>query len=612
MAFSLLSLILFSLYFFHSTAKLPKSSLSLFRSQFSEALNDEPPTTFFEVTKPIEVPNTKPCSQLILQHDFGYTYNKPPVLADYKPSFLNCPSQDFSRIVLEWKATCKGRQFDRIFGVWLGGVELLRSCTAEPRPNGIVWNVKKDVTRYYSLLMTNQTLAVYLGNIIDDTYTGVYHVELSFHFYPAENRMLSWGNLGHGYGSNADLILPISRDLPLNDGLWFEVVKYTDVMSKKFKIPQNAYKAVLEVYVSPHENDESWYTNLPNEYIAQNNLTDLPGNGPFREVVVSMDGKVVGAVWPFSVIYTGGVNPLLWRPISAIGSFDLPSYDIEITPILGTILDGKTHEFGFSVTNALNVWYIDANLHIWLDGKSKRTEGKVLRSSTSPHRFTHISNFTGLNGTFLTRVSRLIDSIGWVKSSYGKITTQATQEFNFSNFMEMGSNGDLQIVHQRIDFIDTIVANSGTSVDSVTSLKRFPLYLYLENADQEGGTYTSVSNLSLGFNEKIIKKSEYGSSVSSLENLQKGQASMLVKGNLVVSGTGSTQQAYSFDSSKSCYFRNVSSSNYTIIYDEENNKCNKRTQTYWGLGLHRWWHNPVRSAFLSSNPLKEKRGFNSP
>ncbi|WOG98582.1 hypothetical protein DCAR_0417926 [Daucus carota subsp. sativus] len=612
MAFSLLSVLLFSLCFFHSTAKLPKSSLSLFRSQFSETPNDISPTTFFEVTKPIQVPNTKPCSQLILDHDFGYTYNKPPVLADYKPSFLNCPSQDFSRIVLEWKASCKGRQFDRIFGVWLGGVELLRSCTAEPTSNGIVWTVQKDVTRYYSLLMTNQTLAVYLGNVIDSTFTGVYHVKLSLHFYPVEEHILNWGNLGHGYGSNADLILPISRTLPLNDGLWFEVVNSTDVKSKVFQIPENAYKAVLEVYVSPHENDESWYTNLPSEYIARNNITDLPGNGPFREVVVSIDGKVVGAVWPFSVIYTGGVNPLLWRPISAIGSFDLPSYDIDITPILGTLLDGETHELGLSVTNALNVWYIDANLHIWLDGKSEKTEGKVLRSSTSPCHVTYVSNFTGMNGTFSTKVSRLIDSIGWVKSSYGEITTQATQEFNFSNFMEMGSNGNLQIVHQRIDFIDTTSANSGTSVDSVTSLKRFPLYLYMENADQEGGAYTSVSNLSLGFNEKIIKKSEFGSSVSSLENLQGGQASMLVKGNLVVSGTGRTQQVYSFDSSNSCYLRNISSSNYTIIYDQESNKCNKRTATHWGSGLHKWGRQPIRSAYLVSDSVKGKRGFNSP
>nr|GEU44494.1 putative mitochondrial protein [Tanacetum cinerariifolium] len=51
-------------------------------------------------------------------------------------------------------------------------------------------------------------------------------------------------------------------------------------------VPRNVYKAVLEVYVSFHENDEFWPTNVVNEYISDNNITDLPGNGPFREVVI--------------------------------------------------------------------------------------------------------------------------------------------------------------------------------------------------------------------------------------------------------------------------------------------------------------------------------------
>ncbi|GKC42657.1 peptide-N(4)-(N-acetyl-beta-glucosaminyl) asparagine amidase A isoform X2, partial [Tanacetum coccineum] len=248
-------------------------------------------TTYFQVTKPILLPNTSPIITTILHHDFSYTYSSPPVSAPYNP-----PSQNthFKKIILEWSATCQGLQFDRIFGVWLDGVELLRSCTAEPRATG--------------------TLMVF----------GV-----------------------------------------------------TDVQRKEVVVPRNVYKAVLEVYVSFHENDEFWPTNVVNEYISDNNITGLPGNGPFREVVVSLDGAVVGAIWPFTVVYTGGVNPLLWRPITGIGSFDLPSYDIEITPFLGSILDGKSHEIGFSVTNALNVWYIDANLHLWLDEKSETTSGKL-------------------------------------------------------------------------------------------------------------------------------------------------------------------------------------------------------------------------------------------
>lgn len=108
----------------HKINSLLKSSLiSEARISSQSHLNDALPTVFFEVTKPIKLPKTKPCKHFLLQHEFGYTYQKPPVLVDYNPP-SHCPSQHFSKIVLEWVATCKGRQFDRIFGIWLGGVDL--------------------------------------------------------------------------------------------------------------------------------------------------------------------------------------------------------------------------------------------------------------------------------------------------------------------------------------------------------------------------------------------------------------------------------------------------------------------------------------------------------
>ncbi|KAI4333568.1 hypothetical protein L6164_018356 [Bauhinia variegata] len=541
-----------------------------------------PPTRYFEVTKPIQLPKTKPCSYHILQHDFGFTYGKPPVLANYTPP-SHCPSSKFSKIVLEWTATCKGRQFDRIFGVWLGGVELLRSCTAEPRATGIVWTVQKDITRYYTLLMKDQTLAVYLGNLVDKTYTGVYNVDIFIHFYPVVN-----DDLAYGYGgAPADLILPISRNLPLNDGLWFEIQNSNDTEVKQFKIPQNAYRAVLEVYVSFHENDEFWYTNPPNDYLAANNITDTPGNGPFREVVVTLDGKVVGAVWPFTVIYTGGVNPLLWRPITGIGSFDLPSYDIEVTPFLGRILDGDTHSFGFRVTNALNVWYIDANLHLWLDLKSGRTEGEVLNYIEKPLVESLVSDFVGLNGNFWTSARRSVWSTGWVRSSLGNITTSFIQDFSYNNSMVMGNDGSLQTVNQIIHFNDSVHAMQPSSYVHFISetYRRFLLKLYTDQLDQGNDTYLSVANVTLGFDVRKFKSAAFGFASSFLKNLQNAEGSIIVKNNLVVSGSGSTQEDYNSKSNDFCYFRKVSSSNYTILHDKEGNPCKKRSRTPLGFGF---------------------------
>ncbi|PON31952.1 Peptide-N4-(N-acetyl-beta-glucosaminyl)asparagine amidase A [Parasponia andersonii] len=602
--FLLLHQPLFSNANLHKLRSLRPDSLSQLSTPPSNETPPPPPTHYFEVTRPIKLPKTTPCSHVILRHDFGFTYGKSPVLATYTPPSHCSLYPKFSKIVLEWRATCKGRQFDRIFGVWLGGVEILRSCTAEPRATGIVWSVEKDITRYYSLLLKNQTLAVYLGNLVDKTYTGVYHVNVTLRFYPPEENFDRHGgnreDLVPGYDSWADLVLPISRNLPLNDGLWFEIENSTDFGFKELKIPQNVYRAVLEVYVSFHEQDEFWYSNFPNEYIEANNLTGTPGNGPFREVLVSLDDELVGSIWPFTVIYTGGVNPLLWRPITGIGSFNLPSYNIEITPFLGKVVDGKTHKIGFNVTNALNVWYIDANLHLWLDRHSVKTEGELLKHVSLPLVISLVSNYSGFDGKFLTSLSRSIESTGWVKSSYGNVTTNAIQDFYYNNTMVIGSDGNEQIVSQRIHFNDSVCANSQSSrVHLLKSLKKFTLFLYSDNLDQGNETYLSISNVTLGFDEKNSEGSfGFGFANSNLTNLQSGQGNILVKKNLVVRGLGSTQQVYSYNGADLCYFRNISSSNYTILYDKVESKCSKTTQSRRGFGFNSLWPFHARKVSL--------------
>ncbi|TVU22830.1 hypothetical protein EJB05_32550, partial [Eragrostis curvula] len=556
------------------------AAVTPYRHRLGASLNlaslnaSEPPTTFFEVDRPIHPPRGSPgpCSTLLLSSSFGATYGRPPVTAAYAPPACLRGGGSLALAVLEWSADCRGRQFDRIFGVWLSGAELLRSCTAEPRPNGILWSVSRDVTRYAALLAQPGEVAVYLGNLVDKTYTGVYHVNLTLHLYfhaaspPPPQQQLQ----------KADLIVPISRSLPLNDGLWFAIQNDTDAQSKKLAIPSNTYRAVLEVFVSFHSNDEFWYTNPPNDYIQANNLTTVPGNGAFREVIVRVDADVVGAVWPFTVIYTGGINPLLWRPITGIGSFNLPTYDIDITPFLGKLLDSKEHAFGFSATNALDIWYVDANLHLWLDHRSEKTTGGLISYDTSRLDLSVNSQFSGLDGSFVTSASRQVSATGWVKSSYGEVTTTFYQRFGFENSNVYSKNGTVQTVNQTIDAKSGVFAKDASAVLLSEEVhKVFPLYVYTGTSDQVGDEYSLVSLVKLGINDKRISGGKLGFLYSSLRNAESAHGSMRVKKNLVVSGLGQTHQVYKYVGTDGCYFRDVSSRNYTILSDHSEDSCSK-------------------------------------
>ncbi|KAF8663318.1 hypothetical protein HU200_055931 [Digitaria exilis] len=506
------------------------------------------PTTFFEVDRPLRPPpgSSGPCSTLLLSASFAFTFTKPPATAAYSPpaclAAAGGGASAISLAVLEWRATCQGVQYDRIFGVWLGNAELFRGSTAEPTDNGIVWSVSKDVTKYAALLAAgNSTLAVFVENLVNDDLTGVYYANVTLHLY------------FHGGGSPAtrpppavgpaDLIVPMSRGLPLNDGLWYKIQNASDVQSTSATLPSNTYRAVLEVFVSFHGDDEFWYTHTP---------ADGDANGPFREVTVRVDGDLAGAAWPFPVIFTGGINPLLWRPITGIGSFNLPTYDVELTPLLGKLLDGKPHAFGLAVTNAMDVWYVDANLHLWLDSNSTSTAAGLV-SYVAPELVTNTTSSR-------TTASRTISATGWVSSSYGNITTNATQAFAFEN-----DNAGDNTINQ------TTVANAGVSATdlaagvlyySVQTTQRFPLRF---DSEANGVTVTH------GVEETTVAAGQWSSVGPRYRSLRTTQRS-------VVEGGGSSWgigQTYRYEASDGCYFRNVTSSGYNIVSDQSSEVCEK-------------------------------------
>jgi len=85
----------------------------------------------------------------------------------------------------------------------------------------------------------------------------------------------------------------------------------------------NIARGYIDVYASAHQCEEFWYTNLPDDHAEE---WDFCGGGAYREIQAHIGDLLAGAVYPFTVLYTGGVNPLLWRPLTGIMSFDIPAY----------------------------------------------------------------------------------------------------------------------------------------------------------------------------------------------------------------------------------------------------------------------------------------------
>lgn len=124
--------------------------------------------------------------------------------------------------------------------------------------------------------------------------------------------------------------------------------------SVALKIPSNTVRANLELYVSSHVEDEFWPSHTPKSMSGGESLSTSSSSkkiyAALKEVFVTIDRKIAGSEVPFPVIFPGGINPLFGEPIVAIGAFDHPTYDIDLTPFLESIIDGKIHEFGIGVS----------------------------------------------------------------------------------------------------------------------------------------------------------------------------------------------------------------------------------------------------------------------
>ena len=131
---------------------------------------------------PVAVPHTKHCEVRPDQSNFD------PYRSTYTPGRMSGP---WSKVVLRMHGEVKGVH-DRLGHITIGGVGVFRTSTPEPSTDGIAWDVQKDVTAYIPLLRTPQPVVMELGNVVDDTYTGVLDITVTLDSF-------TWPGAGSGW-----------------------------------------------------------------------------------------------------------------------------------------------------------------------------------------------------------------------------------------------------------------------------------------------------------------------------------------------------------------------------------------------------------------------------
>ncbi|EAW11145.1 uncharacterized protein ACLA_088340 [Aspergillus clavatus NRRL 1] len=504
---------------------------------------------------------------LLMDHVFASSYGK-PFVGYYEP-----PQCDFDTVRINITVTSRGRQYDRLAIMYLGDAEVFRTSTAEPTSNGIVWTYIKEMSQYNALWKEEQKLIFDLGNLISDVYTGSFNVTLTA-FFSRQGNVRA-----------ADMILPISAGRSTSNGSSAFIVP-SDNTTTAYQFPDSAARAVVSISACGQSTEEFWWSNVfsGDTESFESTVGELYGYSPFREIQLYIDGLLAGVVWPFPVIFTGGVAPGFWRPIVGIDAFDLRQPEIDISPFLPFLKDGQEHSFEIKIAG-LNIqddgnatlsdhvgsyWVITGNIFVYLDEDAESNS-----SEKAPHIYAPapslavnrnlIKNETGGNDTLSYSVI--------VKRSIAISSLQFSweQSLEYSNFGLLNQQG-LSQSNNQTTYGKVSITNSEAkdSSDEVTFV--YPLSV---------NTTYNISDTGLAIDAKISRGLDIEATallgISSytltseplrLHTMQEGSASYRSVTGGSSTSSGDTSDTFESDNGQ-LYQRTVRAVNGSVVLDTD-------------------------------------------
>lgn len=333
---------------------------------------------------PISKPKGPSCSTTIVDTEFrDFT----PYTSDYKPACAG----PWQKVVLTLDGAVAGRQYDRLGYLTIGGVTVFKTSTPEPSTDGIQWSVEKDLTDYADLLTRPEPIEMLIGNVVDDTYTGVLDIKVRLTFYRGKA----------------------------------PVAGRPAVFTKDQAIPRNTERLFADVYATGSGGgcEEFWYLTTP---------TGVPyscpaDTGPYREVQVRVDGTLAGIAMPYPHIYTGGwSNPYLWYVLPAPRAFSIQPIRYDLTPFVGRLTDGEAHDIEVTVVGVpagQSGWDVPTAMVAYRDPHSTHTNGGLIKTAQSPL----VDNPVYTDHQLTTTGGHTLTTTGYLNTSHGRVTTTVSR-----------------------------------------------------------------------------------------------------------------------------------------------------------------------------------------
>jgi hypothetical protein len=501
--------------------------------------------------------------------------------ADFSPKSFGyappaaCPGP-WRQVVLEADFSVEaGRQFDRTANLWIGGVNVYFGTTAEPsRTVARAWRVERDLTEYTALLLAPAPGRADLGNLVNTTYTSALWGTAELVFYPVN-------------GPQGEEDAPRTADvlLPLSGGPTGGTVALFDpsaALAASFdRLPTNVERAFLDV-VLEHQgaNDEFWYACVPDALAAA--LQSCVGTA-FREGEVSLDGQRVGVVPIYPWIFTGGIDPFLWRPIPAVQALNFVPYRIDLTPFAGVLSNGRPHRLAINVFNNSRYFSTTATLLLYLDRGSEQVIGEVTRNTLgapTPVIDNGLSTEEDgtVSGNLTTAATREFVIEGWVQTSHGKVRTEVNQRIEFTNSQDFVSplvfpQEFVQNIQQLTEIWSTTKVQAAGRLGETATHLSWPLDLDLSVFfDGRGNFVSQVASVRQAYDRSDTVSREGEVKFHKLVSNSGAWADDFPSGR----GQAGSQRYFSADSEGACYSRSIAAEGGVLTSIEDGAQCRQK------------------------------------
>jgi hypothetical protein len=467
-----------------------------------------------------------------------------------------------------------GRQFDRTAAFYLGRASIFYGTTAEPRASlSPSWHVEHDVTDLTALFESAQTGEANIGNFVGVsggvTYNGIIYANAALEFYPV--------SLKDAAPITADVVVPVNG----GGGDAGTLNTTADTISQTLNLPTNVERVYMDVIAQSQSNDEFWYFCVPDD---QTSNLESCGKTAFRETEIWIDGKPAGVAPVYPWIYTGGIDPYLWEPITGVQTLDFKPYRVDLTPFAGVLSDGATHTVAVSVYNANSYFLATANLLVFEDhGASKVTGGVLTNTLTEPNPVVQENIVAGSGPTYTGSVTvganRSFTISGFVNTSHGRVETTVAQTVDFLSKQEfdVNANTDVQNAQQTSTLDSRVSTSGGVLAGTIEKHFSYPLnigYSFIVNAD---GSFSQTTTSDQQDLEHELANPHGGrAAISDLSN--RVQATDTLKwdanGNFLGPTGARTTQTYRLHNpSRGCYNRTITAENQKLVSVSDGPGC---------------------------------------